>query len=267
MVIPNAFKKFAPGCEVEVRLAFHFLGMDTVSVRMRYPLGWRRTQELTVPFNSMLISEQEDKLFERWRSHRPQLVRDGLVNEAAYVASSPRVVLVLKEVNDKGGGGWDLRDVLQEGKRWQTWNTVTRWMRGLRKLDRDLTWPEIQAKPSEDERRCAVRSLCVIILKKEPGGSSSDRAAVHRYANEDSAYLREQFDLYDPDLVICGGVGEVFRSVIDARPWQRTSRGVRYVKVADSYHVIDYYHPQARYPLGMLYFTLIDAVRELRGYS
>ena len=217
----------------------------------------------------MTISEQEDELFERWRSSRPRLVSDGLVDEAAYVASSPRVVFVLKEVNDdKGHGGWDLREyVLQKDIKWQTWYTVTRWMRGLRRLDRDLTWPEIQAKPSAAERRDALRSLCIINLKKEPGAASSNRAAVHQYASEDSVYLREQFDLYDPDLVICGGVGEAFRSVIDAGPWQRTSRGVRYVEVADSCHVIDYYHPQARYPRNMLYFTLIDAVRALWGYS
>lgn len=95
----------------------------------------------------MLISEREDALFEMWSKHRPQFVRDGLVDEAAYLASSPRTVLVLKDVNSVDGGGWDLRDVLRRTPRWQTWNTVTRWMRGLQNLDRDLTWPEIAAKP------------------------------------------------------------------------------------------------------------------------
>ena len=215
----------------------------------------------------MLIREREDALFERWQSHRPLLVRDGLVDEEAFLASSPRTVLVLKDVNGPDGGGWDLRNVLREETRWQTWGTVARWMRGLRELERDLTWAEIEAKPPPDERLDAVRSLCVVNLKKEPGAASSNRSDVERYAREDAAYLREQFALYDPDLVICGGVGITYASVVGADHWQRTTRGVRYYETGDGCHVIDYYHPQVRYPLDMLYYTLLDAVRELRGYS
>lgn len=213
----------------------------------------------------MSLTEQEDDLFERWKKTRPRLIRDGVVDESSYLSSSPRVVLVLKDVNDEGGGPWDLRDVLRKGMRWQTWNNVTRWLRGIRNLDRELTWSDITAKPKKEERIAAVRSLCVINLKKEPGGASSNRDAVNRYAHEDSTYLAEQFELYRAELVICGGVGDTFASIIGVDGWQRTSRGLSYIETESGCHIIDYYHPQVRYPLEMLYYGLLDGVRELRG--
>ena len=176
-------------------------------------------------------------------------------------------MLVLKDVNDEGGGGWDLREVLRTEMRWQTWYTVTRWMRGLRALDRDLSWSEVHPKPTPEEMRYAVRTLCVMNLKKEPGASSSNRTEVQRFAREDAAYLREQFELYAPDLVICGGVGPLFASVMESGVWKQTRRGVQYVEIQSGCHMISYYHPQARYPMDMLYYTLVDAVREIRGYS
>jgi len=217
----------------------------------------------------MTIADREDELFKHWEAKRPNLVRDGVVKEAAYTSSQPRVVIVLKEVNDKGGGGWDLRSVLREGMRWQTWNPVTRWMRGLRELERSLSWHEVEPVDAE-ARLNAVRSLCVINLKKEPGGASSDWSSIVRYAREDAAFLNKQFQLYDPEVVICGGVGDIFKSVIDlgvSGGWDRTSRGVRYLEFGKSQQVYSYYHPQARFPQDMLYYTLIDAVREVRGYS
>lgn len=210
----------------------------------------------------MTITEREDALFERWRARRPRLVRDGLVDEAAYLASSPRVALVLKDVNDEGGGGWDLREVLRDGPRWQTWNTVARWSRGLRALDRDLPWAEVGPKPTADERREAARPLCVVNLKKEPGGAASVRSDVARYAREDADLLGEQLALYGPDVTVCCGVGADFATAAGIEAWRRTTRGVRYAEV-DGGLAVDYYHPQARYPADMLYYTLIDAVREL----
>lgn len=215
----------------------------------------------------MTIRLRENEVFERWKAKRPLLVRDGLVDESAYLESTPRIALILKDVNDEGGGGWDLRDVLADGSRWQTWNTVARWMRGLRELDRELAWSEVRPKPTPEERRRAVQSLAVINIKKEPGAASAKKSDVARYAREDSPFIREQFELYSPDVAICGGVGEEFGIVLEAKSWKRTRRGVRYFETDRGCHVIDYYHPQVRYPLDLLFYSLVDAVRELRGYS
>ena len=58
----------------------------------------------------MGIRERENELFARWADRRPGLVMDGVVDETAYLASSPKILFLLKEVNDQNGGGWDLRE-------------------------------------------------------------------------------------------------------------------------------------------------------------
>ena len=57
----------------------------------------------------MTIVAKEDFLFRSWRKDRPGFVKDGVVSEQDYLASSPSIVFILKEVNDPGCGGWDLR--------------------------------------------------------------------------------------------------------------------------------------------------------------
>lgn len=214
--------------------------------------------------NMINISAREDDLFRRWRQVRPSLVRDGIVDEEAYVESNLRVVLVLKEANSEHGG-WDLRKKLAASPNWQTWSTVTRWVRGLRQLDRSLPWSEIAATPSVAERAEALRSICVVNLKKEAGGSQSNHDAIARFAREDASFLAEQFELCDPDVVICGGVGDLVNQVMRLGPWARTSRGLEFVQRGKC-HVLNYYHPQVRYPIQMLYYSLIDGVRELKGH-
>ena len=55
------------------------------------------------------VTEREDELFGRWSASRKGLIRDGVVDERAYLASNPRIMLVLKDVNDKKNDGWDLQ--------------------------------------------------------------------------------------------------------------------------------------------------------------
>ena len=71
---------------------------------------------------------------------RVDLVRDGVVSEPDYMECDISTLLILKEVNDQGGGGWDLREYIRNGPRSSTWNTVTRWMIGISNLNSTLSW-------------------------------------------------------------------------------------------------------------------------------
>ena len=73
----------------------------------------------------MTIVVEEESLFQSWRETRPGFVEDGVVSEQDYRTSSPSIVVILKEVNDPDGGGWDLRQFLRNNVgRTQTWNNV-----------------------------------------------------------------------------------------------------------------------------------------------
>jgi hypothetical protein len=65
-------------------------------------------------------------LFGKWRRNRLGFIADGVVDVAAYLTSSPKLLFVLKEVNERAGGARDRRQFLLGGGRVQTWNNVTR---------------------------------------------------------------------------------------------------------------------------------------------
>ena len=76
----------------------------------------------------MEIRDKEFELFSQWANGREDFVPDGVVSEQDYIASQLKLCFILKEVNDKGGGGWDLREFIKEGSCGYTWNNITRWV-------------------------------------------------------------------------------------------------------------------------------------------
>ena len=48
-------------------------------------------------------------------------------------------------------------------------------------------------------------SAAVINLKKTTGTRSADNDVVKEFALRDSAFIRRQFDLIKPEIVVCGG--------------------------------------------------------------
>lgn len=214
--------------------------------------------------NGAGIRAAEEALFEEWRAYSPKMVTDGAADPDLYVQSDVRILLVLKEVNDPGGGEWDLRKFIREGGRSQTWNNVSRWPRGIRAMPRELTWDELEPI-SADDRRDLLSSIAAINLKKEPGGHTSVAAEIADAASLRSSLLRRQFSIYKPDLVICcGTAGWAVTTLLNEPPsqWSRTTRGVRYCRTEDGATIVDFSHPEARCPNPFIVYGLLDAVRE-----
>ena len=124
------------------------------------------------------MREREEALFRLWQASLPQdeqesFVSDGIVDPTAYNRSSPKILFLLKEVNDTGGGGWCLREYLRKGGRSETWGVVARWLRALRKLPVELRWDQI--KDVTEAQRCEeLESIAAINLKKIPGGHTTN---------------------------------------------------------------------------------------------
>jgi hypothetical protein len=214
------------------------------------------------------IRALEDVLFAEWRRNRPGFVADGAVDETAYLASSPRLLFVLKEVNDPHGGDWDLREFLLDGGRAQTWNNVTRWIDGIRSLPDDIPWNAV-AEITDGRRQRTLRSIVAMNLKKSPGGHTTDPAALSNAAAADAALINRQFALYEPDLVICCGAdtSNIFDGLVDlgGEPrWKATRRGIRYREFQERRFVVSFAHPEARVGDCLLYYGLVDAIREIR---
>ncbi len=56
----------------------------------------------------MTITDQQQKLFSDLRQHTPEIIADGVPDEAQYTSAPCRIMYVLKEVN--GGSGWSRRE-------------------------------------------------------------------------------------------------------------------------------------------------------------
>lgn len=212
----------------------------------------------------MRISDLEEQLFSQWQGSRDGFVRDGVVSEEDYLASKPKIAFILKEVNDPDGGGWDLRQFIAEGGRSQTWNNVTRWVHGIRNRKSIPNW-DFYSEITSAFRVETLKSICAINLKKSPGAHTADNASLNSIANEDRAYIQQQFEIYDPDMTICGGTGDLFKWVAGHSPkvWNTTSRGICWYERGANKYVVSFSHPEARVHHPLLLYGLLDAVNEI----
>lgn len=108
----------------------------------------------------------------------------------------------MKETNGFDEG--DLRELLREGYRSQTWTNITRWLLGVRALPIDVPWIEL-ATVGVQQRRETLRSIGALNLKKSTGRHTAINADLWRIAQDDKEFLQRQYALYDPDLTICCG--------------------------------------------------------------
>lgn len=215
----------------------------------------------------MSIRDEEKQLFNEWEKNRKGFVRDGVVSEHDYQTSSLKIVFILKEVNDPDGGGGDLRKFLSEGARPeprdQTWDNVTRWVRGIQNLPSIREW-SFYEEITRDCRKETLKSIVAMNLKKSPGGHTTAPKTLAAAARANKDYIRRQYSLYDPDITICGGVGELFRKAVGHRmKWQETTRGVRWYERNARKYVVSFSHPAARVTDSLLLYGLLDAVREM----
>lgn len=205
-------------------------------------------------------TDREQRLFEEWRLECPGLIPDGLVDEEQYDSSPRKLLFLMKEVN--GGRDWDLRDFLRAGGRPATWDNIARWTQGLHNLDREYGWAELE-RDNDARRLELLKKICVVNVKKVPGGHTSEAKQIHTAGKENAEWLRQQISIYRPELIICCGTERDYSEIIGNRPdWHMTGRGVLYAQEQDRI-VISYAHPEARVRDCLLYYGLIDAAKEI----
>ncbi len=214
----------------------------------------------------MNIDNQEKELFDEWKYNVPGFIPDGIIDEKCYLRSSPRVLYLLKEVN--GGVDWSLKDYIKAGARAQTWNNIARWQYGIQNIDKDIDWQNI-SYITDDWRKEQLKSICVVNIKKQSGTTTSDWNQLKKFATENKSYLTRQIQLYSPELIICCGTKEIYSKVLYSQTFetdQITQRGICYVNNS-SRTVISYVHPAARIKDSILYYGLMDAVKEILLYT
>lgn len=212
----------------------------------------------------MTIKEKEEIIFDKLGKENLAIVEDGIVDENEYLSSKYKILYVMKEVNSSEA--WDLRKFLYDGGRPQTWDNIARWTQGILNIHTEYSWDEL-SKNNEKRRKIYLKKIGSINLKKTGGGYTSKIKEISKAARENKAIIKNQIEIYKPDIIICCGTAGYFvNSIYDSKEikWSMTQRGVEYIKYKEK-TILSFAHPEARIRDAYLHYVLVDAVREILG--
>lgn len=162
---------------------------------------------------------------------------------------------------------WDLKEYLKNGARGPSWNNITRWIIGINNIEKHINWDEIDYIDHE-KRKEILSSIGIINIKKEIGKSESNNQELEWYAKNNRKFLLEQINIYDPELIICCGTSYYYNFISKTnKKWSQSSYGVDYYERKEGKYVISWKHPQWRVSGNMMYYPLIESIREILKYD
>lgn len=206
-----------------------------------------------------MIKEQEQALFARWKSERgyQYFISDGIFDEAEWNKQAYKILFVLKEANWENGNA-DLCEFLlseESSSYWKTWNNIARWIKAL------LEQGEYPRNVSKADKSFWLRKVAAMNLKKVGGDAVAENDTIREYAQADRVYIKEQIELYQPDIIICCGRGngknaDILHDIIfdssQVSEWQEPITEAKYnyftvqIKENRLTPVVSFYHPQMR---------------------
>lgn len=215
--------------------------------------------------NIVDFQTRENQFLDEWASRKPGFIRDGVVDAKEYFNCRFKILVLLKEAN--GGSDYDLREYLKGEPLYKTATNVVRWTEGILNIETDIPWESLDDIDME-WRRKRLRQIAWVNIKKISGGATAIDEEIKAAAVKNSCFLKQQLNLYQPDIVICGGTSPYYIDYVANSKnlkWQKAKNGIRYLLDGQRI-VIDFYHPNA-WGRGInnqvLYCKLVDSVREI----
>lgn len=226
----------------------------------------------------MFVKDREDRIFSEWkelvkRDSPAFFVTDGIVCEDAWEKAALRVLYLLKEVNG-ADDEWDERDYLGKYNEKDdyikthspTIDILIKWQFGIMDAGKS-NWSEVENQLQNKELQSdLLKQICLVNIKKTAGGGIVDWEQFDAYfANTaNHTFLNQQLSLYNPQIVVCGGTAWHLCKIKgwNYDEWQQTSRGVRYYRDSNVTY-IEFCHPNNRGPKNIIYYALIDTLKEL----
>lgn len=223
------------------------------------------------------IEEKEDDLFALWMSEFKKnddngFCSDGLIfngalhnegknrsssnQEEIWLKAKRKVVFFMKEPNKNEGEDYREWGLYGEAKS-TFFRFIYAWLNGLSTVSAEGLIPSMITKLD------LSLPLCIVNAKKKSGGSTAKNEEIKDHVNKYKDLLRQQFDIYSPNIIVCGGSIEMAKIAK-----QIYSDITDFVKMDDSnwiyYSVekklvlIDSFHPSAFGTNEEKYNTLIE---------
>jgi hypothetical protein len=150
-------------------------------------------------------------LFSRWRASssdfQDHFVEDGIIDLETWGHAETQVLFILRETNGyRGSMAALIRKACTthpSSKLWDrpTFHNVGRWAHGLLHAT-DAGVPSFET--AHKNRKRSLLACAFINLKKTTGGARATEAVEHAAAR-DAIFVREQIELINPHVVVCGG--------------------------------------------------------------
>jgi hypothetical protein len=166
-----------------------------------------------------------DALFERWKKVRPEYENkiegkrfspDGIMNYEAWINSVPKILFLLKE-NHAADGVWEPWDGITVANNIFGLN-IARWRQILIELNNN---PAKELSFSNIELPKTIDDIAIIEVKKlNEGKGSSNYYDIRNYAIKDKDFMKEQFKLINPDIIVCCSTGDYYdEDIFEDEPW------------------------------------------------
>lgn len=208
-----------------------------------------------------------------------ECIPDGVADCTKYLTSFPRVAWVLKEPYDSfeedgitpSGGGWLLYEgFLGQNKDWTkniTWQRIIYTMYGLRNKKYYDDMDYIRNKPDMGD---VMKETVILDLSKMPAGTTSNYSFANNYKNYWSAILKEQIEIYDPQVVVFGNTfSSCWPLFLDAdstpiKIIKNPQNGRCFINLykANGRFLLDAYHPGIRSNVAFYINSLIDTIMD-----
>lgn len=139
---------------------------------------------------------QFNKLFKEWKEEYDMniFIEDGIVDRKQY----KHILFILREMNTREN--IDLREYLQSGGYYHTWNNITRWTQAL--IDKDILYPK---DITNNQRKHYLSQIAIINLNKAGGYSKTNGKRLLKTVQTQYHYIYEEIYMCDPDMIICCG--------------------------------------------------------------
>lgn len=182
-------------------------------------------------------------------------IYDGVYYKDAkkYLNSKIRIMWVLKEPYDDEyddgepcGGGWNYFDCLEpKTSPWKirTWKNMIYTTYGILN---NMKYEEMDSIEDHPEMADVLLEIACINLSKMPGHTTTDSSLLPIYYGIWKDILKQQMDLYSPQVVIFGNTFEYFKEDLFRGKTLVPVDSITQVYEKDGVKYIDAYHPQCR---------------------
>lgn len=126
--------------------------------------------------------------------------------------------------------------------------------------------PKCTKEFDDNMYRELINQIAVVNIKKSNGEKKSDMKELLIYAEHDKKELKDQIEMINPDIIVCGYTIEPLDLLYDykIRKYNTTNYYGAYVtkEIGGKRIVLDFYHPANKYPIYMNFFTIAHVYQE-----